>query len=59
MRAQWDHRSAGRHGRIKEEHHAIRRARLARQVEMQHAQGALMLASDRDIIPEPILTEAK
>jgi hypothetical protein len=54
MRAQWDHRNADRHGRTKEEQHAIKHARLMAQVEEQYAQGTSMLADDRDIIAEPI-----
>ena len=59
MRAQWDHRNADRHGRTPEENHSIRHSRLMTQVAAQYAQGALMLADDRDIIAQPILAKAK
>ena len=59
IRAQWDHRNADRHGRTKEENRAIRHARLMGQVTEQYAQGGSMLATDRDIIAEPIHLKAK
>ena len=55
MQAQWDHRNADRHGRTKDESHAIKHIRLMDQVIAQYAQGPSMLAANRDIITEPIL----
>ena len=60
MRAQWDHRNAGLHGRrTKEESHAIRHAWLMDQADTQCAQGTSMLAVDGVIIAEPMLQQSK
>ena len=60
MRAQWDLRNADRHGRTKEESHAIKHTRLLmEQVAVQYVRGPSMLSADRDIMAGPIFQKAK
>jgi hypothetical protein len=54
MRAQWDLRTADRHGRTKEANHAIRHARLLQSITALHINAPNMLAADRDILAEPL-----
>jgi hypothetical protein len=59
MRAQWDHRNADQHGRTKEANHEIRHARLLHQLTEKYAEAPAMLATDCDILAEPIKEKQK